>query len=102
MDTFNRAIDVMLALIFRLFSWSPGLGLALISATAGVGMLWIFRHASNQTQIRIVKRRVQAHLMELRIYIDEPSVMWRAQKALFVSNLRYLGLMLRPALLTAA
>ena len=101
MDTFNGAIDFVLGLIFRLFSWSPGLGLALISAASGVGMLWMFRKGSNQERIRIVKRQVQAHLMELRIYGDEPAVVWKALKDLLVSNLRYMGLMLRPAVLMA-
>src|ERR1039458_2616027 len=101
MDTFNSAIDFVLGLIFRSFSWSPGLGLALISAAAGVGMLWIFRKGSNQKRIRMVKRQVQAHLMELLIYGDEPVIMWKALKALFVSNLCYMGFMLRPALLMA-
>jgi hypothetical protein len=101
MDTFNGAIDFVLRLIFRLFSWSPGLGLALISAAAGAGMLWIVGRASNQESIRSVKRQVQARLMEMRIFGGEPAIMWQALRALFVSNLRYMGLMLRPALLMA-
>src|SRR5690242_10517225 len=101
MDIFNSILDFLLRLIYRAFSWSPGAGLALISAAAGIGMLWVFQKTSNQARIRAVKRRVQAHLLELRIYRDEPAVMWQAQKALLWSNLRYLGLMLRPALFLA-
>jgi hypothetical protein len=37
--------------------------------------------------------------LELRIYRDEPGVMWRAQKSLLAANLRYMGLMLQPALI---
>jgi hypothetical protein len=99
MDTVNAALDFVLNAIFRAFRWSPGLGLALISAAAGVAMLWVFQKTSNQTAIRAVKRRVQAHLLELRIYRDEPGVMWQAQKSLLASNLRYMGLMLWPALI---
>ena len=101
MDTFNRAIDLALGAIYKVFAWSPGLGLAVISAAAGVAMLWIFGKTSNQQKIRAVKRLVQAFLMELRIYADEPAIVWQSQKALVATNLRYLGLMLRPALVTA-
>lgn len=99
MDTLNAALDFVLKAIFAAFRWSPGLGLALISAAAGVGMLWVFQKTSNQAGIRAAKRLVQAHLLELRIYRDEPGVMWRAQKSLLAANLRYMGLMLQPALI---
>ena len=45
-----------------------------------------------------VKNQVWAALFELRVYVDEPRVTWRAQKSLFAANLRYMGLALRPAL----
>lgn len=99
MDTLNAALDFVLKAFFGAFRWSPGLGLALISAAAGAGMLWVFQRTSDQAAIRAVKRLVQAHLLELRIYRDEPGVMWQAQKSLVASNLRYMGLMLRPALI---
>jgi len=99
MDTLNAALDFVLGLIYQAFRWSPGLGLALISAACGIGMLWVFQKTSNQTAIRAVKRRVQAHLLELRIYRDEPGVMWQAQKALLAANFRYMALMLQPALI---
>jgi hypothetical protein len=101
MDTLNAALDLVLNAIFAAFRWSPGLGLALISAAAGVGMLWVFQKTSNQAAIGATKRLVQAHLLELRIYRDEPGVMWQAQKSLLVSNLHYMGLMLQPALIMA-
>jgi len=99
MDTLNAALDFVLRLIYGAFRWSPGLGLAVIAAAAGVGMLWVFQKTSSQAAIRSVKRGVQAHLLELRIYRDEPAVMWRAQKSLLVSNLRYMTLMMQPALI---
>jgi hypothetical protein len=99
MDSLNAALDFVLKAFFGAFRWSPGLGLALIAAASGVGMLWVFQKTSNQTKIRAVKRLVQAHLLELRIYRDEPAVMWQAQKSLLAANLRYMGLMLQPALI---
>jgi hypothetical protein len=33
----------------------------------------------------------------MRLYGDDPGVVWQAQKSLIASNLQYLGLTLRPA-----
>ena len=45
-----------------------------------------------------VKRRVQAGLLELRVFVDEPAISLRAQRGLIAANLNYLALALRPAL----
>jgi hypothetical protein len=98
-DAFNSVITFLLRFYFVAFAWAPPLfGLTIFSAIVGVLLLWVFQKTSNQNKIRAAKRLVQAHLLELRVFRDEPSVMWRAQKSLFVVNLRYLGLMLVPAL----
>jgi len=70
-----------------------------ISLLAGVAMLWVFARTSNQKAIRAAKRKLQAHLYELRLFTDEPALVWQAQKALLWANLRYIGLMLVPAVL---
>jgi hypothetical protein len=69
-----------------------------ISLLAGVAMLWVFARTSNQKAIRAAKRKLQAHLYELRLFTDEPALVWQAQKALLWANLRYIGLMLVPAI----
>jgi hypothetical protein len=76
----------------------PLASLGPISALTGVAMLWVFGRFSNQAAIRRAKARLQAHLYELRLFADEPSLIWRAQKGLLASNARYLGLMLKPAI----
>ena len=99
MDFFNRAIDAVLKMFFAMFSWAPPvLGLTVISAAAGVGMLWVVGRTSNQNRIKQVKRSVAAALLELRIFADEPAATGRALRSLFGSNLRYMGLALKPAL----
>jgi len=99
MDLINSGIDGALKLFFAVFSWAPPLvGLAVISALVGVGMLWVFKKTSNQARMKQVKRRVYASLLELRVFADEPGVTWRAQKSLFAANFRYMGLALQPAL----
>ena len=68
-----------------------------ISVLLGVAMLWVFRRTSNQKAIQSAKRRVQARLYEMRLFTDEPSLVWKAQIGLLAANARYLGLMLVPA-----
>jgi hypothetical protein len=77
---------------------SPLLSLALLSAVAGIAMLWIIGKISNQNAVRLTRRQIQATLLEFRIFWDEPRVVWRSQTRLLRLNLRYLGLML-PAVL---
>lgn len=74
------------------------LSLLAVSIATGIALLWVFRKTSNQAAIRRTKKKLQAHLLELRLYADDPSVVWRAQKRLLAENLRYMLLMLRPAL----
>ncbi len=79
--------------------WHPLASLTLISILTGIGMLWVFRRVSNQAAIRRAKSHLQAHLYELRLYADEPVLIWRAQRDLLAANLRYLRLMLKPAVI---
>jgi hypothetical protein len=103
MDLFNAVFNSPLRLFFAAFSWAPPvLGLTVISALVGIGMLWVVGKTSNQAEMKAVKRKVYASLLELRVFADEPGVTWRAQKSLFLANFRYMGLALRPALVMAA
>jgi hypothetical protein len=76
----------------------PWLSLLLVSAVSGVVLLWLFSKTSNPQKIKRTKKKLQAHLLEMRLYADDPSVILGAQKALLVQNVRYFGLMLKPAL----
>jgi hypothetical protein len=61
-------------------------------------MVWVFGRTSDQRGMKQVKRRIQAGLLELRLFVDEPVISLRAQRRLLTANLRYLALALRPAL----
>lgn len=74
------------------------LSLLVISVAAGIGLLWVFQKTSDQAAIRRTKKKLQAHLLEIRLYADDPAVIWQAQKNLLAANARYFALMLRPAL----
>jgi hypothetical protein len=72
-----------------------------VSVLAGIGMLLVSRHASDQTAVRRAKSLAQAHLLEFRLFMDEPRLILRAQRDLIAANLRFLKLMLRPVLVLA-
>ena len=71
--------------------------LVIVSILTGIAMLWVFRWTSDQAAVKVTKKRLQARLLEMRLYGDDPGIVWRAQKALLAANARYFGLMLRPA-----
>jgi hypothetical protein len=75
--------------------------LAPVSVLAGIGMLLVFRRASDQAAVRRAKSLAQAHLLEFRLFLDEPRLVLRAQRDLTVANLRLMKLMLRPVVLLA-
>ena len=99
MDLFNSILGSLLRLYYAAFAWAPpAVGLTVLSAVVGVAMLWVFSKTSDQARMKAVKNKVWAALFELRVYVDEPRVTWRAQKSLFLANLKYMGLALKPAL----
>jgi hypothetical protein len=49
--------------------------------------------------VRAAGKRLQADLLEMRLYSSEPALMWAAQKALVRDNVRWLALLLPPALI---
>lgn len=77
------------------------ISLAGIGIAVGVVFLLVLRKLSNQEAIRKIRRQIQACLYELRLFVDEPGLIWRAQVRLVTLNIRYLALMLRPALILA-
>jgi len=68
-----------------------------ISVLSGLALLWVFSKTSDQAAVRETKKRLQARLLEMRLYGDDPGTVWKAQKALLRLNARYFVLMLRPA-----
>jgi hypothetical protein len=55
----------------------------------------------DRAAVRAAGKRLQADLLEMRLYSSEPALLWSAQKALLRDNLRWLALMLPPALVLA-
>jgi hypothetical protein len=55
----------------------------------------------DRTAVSAAGKRLQARVLEMRLYSSEPALMWAAQKALVRDNVRWLALMLPPALILA-
>jgi hypothetical protein len=72
--------------------------LAPASVVAGICILLVFRYASDPAAVRRAKGIAQAHLLEFRLFMDDPVLVLRAQRDLIVANGRFLKLMLRPFL----
>lgn len=79
---------------------SPLFSLTAVSVLTGIALLWVFRWTVNQAAVKKAQSRVRAHLYELMLFTDEPALIWRAHVDLVVANARYLGLMLKPALIS--
>ena len=77
----------------------PLVSLVPLSVAVGLLMLWVFKISSNQKGIERAKKKMQAYLLELRLYGDDPALIFRTQWNLLASNMRYLGLMFKPALI---
>lgn len=81
---------------------NPMWSLVPLSVVIGIGMLWVFRLTSNQAAISKVKARLMARLYEMRLFVDDPLLVWQAQWGLISANVRYIGLMLVPAIVMTA
>jgi uncharacterized membrane protein (DUF106 family) len=98
-DLFNTLMRGSIGGYGRLFGDLPPLvSLTVLSVVIGIAMLWVVARTSDQKGIERTKKRLQAYLLEMRLYGDDLSLVWRSQRNLFVGNLRYMGLMLKPAL----
>lgn len=78
----------------RAFWWVAALG-----ASSGAFSLLAFRRWSDAEKLRVAGNAVAAHLMEFRLFPNEPLVIFRAQRELLVANGRLLWLLLGPMVL---
>jgi hypothetical protein len=76
-----------------------GLSLVAVSVAFGLFSLWVFQHTADLAAIRSTIKRVHAHLLEFRLFYDEPRLIWRAQKSIMRENLRFFLLIVRPGLI---
>ena len=88
----------MFDFVFRLLrAFPPLLILAIFAVIAAVFTLLVFRWTSNQKAIRRAKDQIGAHVLEIRLFPDQLSVVARAYFTLLGSLFAYLRHVLRPA-----
>jgi len=81
---------------------SPAWALVIISAITGVAMLLIWRYTSNQKAIADVRNKISANLLATRLFKDNLSVTFRAQRQIIWQSIRLLGYSFRPMMIMLA
>jgi hypothetical protein len=76
-------------------------GVAVASVAAAVMALFVLRRWSDQKGLAEVRSRAAAHLLEFRLFMDEPALIVRSQRDLLVDNARLIRLLARPLLILA-
>lgn len=77
------------------------IALAALSMAYGLVAAEVFRRLTNQAELRRTVNRILAHVLEFRLYVDEPRIVLRAQGGLFRENLRLFGQLALPGLILA-
>jgi uncharacterized membrane protein (DUF106 family) len=102
MDVLTKGMNWLGDLAFSLLSvFSPMVALWIISAITGVVMLLIWRYTSNQAAIGDVRRLISAHLIATRLFKDDLSVTFRAQRQILWQAIRLLGYSFKPMVIMA-
>ncbi len=70
--------------------------LAPASALTGALLPWAFRRMADGEALRAAANRIQAHLLEFWLFVDEPALVWKSWKGLLWANARFLRLLLVP------
>jgi len=103
LDIVTRVMIWLGDLAFGLLAlFSPTLGLWIISALTGVLMLFVWRYTSNQDAIADVRAKISANLLATRLFKDNLSVTFRAQRQILWQALRLMGHSLKPMLVMMA
>jgi hypothetical protein len=70
----------------------------LVSVVVGLIMVVVFRYTSDQSAIRVAKDRLNAHLLAVRLFQDQPVLVLKAYAGILCGTGRYLRLALLPLL----
>lgn len=97
MEVVGRVFGALFGAWLAVFGWMPvGANLALLSLILGLLMLRVFAWVGDVAGLERAKDRMQAHLMELRLFEREPLLVFRAIGRLFYWNFRFMFATLKP------
>ena len=95
----NKILNPIFHLLFLPFAGrEPVWALIWISLLTAVLALLIYRFFSSQDLIKQVKNRIKSHILEMRLFQQDPVLMGRAVRSVLGANLFYLKLNLKPFL----
>jgi hypothetical protein len=72
------------------------LSLVALSALSTLAALAVFHRFTNRQAVARAKNLIVAHLLECALFLDEPALVFRAQRELLRENLRLLRLLVVP------
>ncbi len=72
-----------------------------VSMISGTVSVFVAHWSSDRSAVRRATNLILAHVLELRLFLDEPRVVLRAQLGLLRANAQLLRLLLLPALILA-
>jgi hypothetical protein len=99
MWTFHRALAALVDWLLYPFRALPAIvGLAVVSLVVSIGILLVFRAASDQEALAAVKRRIHAGVFEIRLFKDDPRAILGAQADILRHTLTYFRLSMLPML----
>lgn len=75
------------------------LQLVWLSLLTGLGMAYVFKLTSSQKAIKRTKDRLKARILEMRLYQDDPVLIFQGLSGALKGNLAYLGTVFVPFLI---
>ncbi|HYK91850.1 MAG TPA: hypothetical protein VE398_24000 [Acidobacteriota bacterium] len=91
----RRMFDAVFYVLHGMNSW---VAIIVVSLLTALLMLFVYRIASNQQEIRATKDKIIAHLLEVRLYRNSLSTAFSAQGRILWYNLKYLSHSVKPML----
>jgi hypothetical protein len=96
----NTVVRFLFGLVYEPLKWlGPFWSLVIISALAGILLVWIFGKVSNQKAIHKTRDRLSSELLGLRLFKDDLRVFFGIQGSVLVWTLKYLRYSLLPMLI---
>jgi hypothetical protein len=95
-------MNALFDLLLKPFQLLPPLwGLMWISALSGVMMILVFKKASNQHAIAVLRKKMGSRALGMLLYLESPPTVLKLAGGLFTDNFIYLWHLLRPMLIVS-
>jgi uncharacterized membrane protein (DUF106 family) len=97
MNLVHAILDRILNVLFSPFlHTAPAWPLLLTALVTSLLFLWVYKQTVDPVKVKASKDRIQAHLLELRLFKDSPRIMFSALGNALIHNVRYVRSSLKP------